>query len=550
MLQHLSIQNFALIDDLKVKFNKGFSIITGETGAGKSIILGALGLILGKRADLSLLKNSEKKCIVEGIFVVKQYNISSFFEQNDLDYEAVTIIRREISPNGKSRAFVNDTPVTLTVLNELSEQLIDIHSQHETLQLADVQFQFKIIDAFAENTKYLDSYKRALKLYKHLYKELKELSEQQQEAKLQYDYKLFLLNELNEAHLKEDEQEELENTLDKLNNIEAIKQNFVEAIHLADHDEAGIKSLLINFKQNLSKLASFSHDYTELFDRITSLDIEFNDIVDELERGSEAISLSPKELGNYNDRLQLIYDLQKKHGVASNKELLEIQEKLSIQVDAVDNASGILDTKRKEVEKVEIQLNELADSIRNNRVKVVPSLIKKLETSLESLSMPNTRFNIKLVKAEAFLSNGKDELQFLFSANKGSSFESLKKVASGGEMSRIMLAVKALLSEHTSLPTILFDEIDTGVSGEVSNRIAAIMDEMSNNMQVISITHLPQIAAKGGHHYKVYKEDNGKQTITNIKKLNEEERINELAEMLSGKELVSSAIEHAKQLLG
>lgn len=549
MLQQLSIKNFALIDGLSVNFNEGFSIITGETGAGKSILLGALGLMLGKRADLSLIKSSEKKCVVEGEFAIEKYNLTTFFEQNDLDYEAISIIRREISPTGKSRAFVNDTPVKLAILNELGQKLIDIHSQYETLQLADIKFQFKIIDALAENGKYLNSYKRQLKLYNQLNKELNELLTRQQEAKLQYDYNLFLLNELTEADLKADEQEELENTLDKLNNIEAIKQNFAEAINLTNRDEVGIKSLLNTFKSNLSKLASYSDDYTELLDRITSLDIEFNDIVNELENANDAVALSPQELESYNDRLQLIYNLQKKHGVDTNKKLLRIQEQLILQVDSVDNATEILDKKREEISKVDLQLNELADTMHNNRVKIIPNLIKRLEMSLESLSMSNTRFKIKVLKNDTFLSNGKDELQFLLSTNKGSKFESLKKVASGGEMSRIMLAIKALLSDYTNLPTILFDEIDTGVSGEVSNRIATIMAEMGQNMQVISITHLPQIAAKGQHHYKVYKEEYAQQTITNIKKLNEEERINELAEMLSGKELVSSAIEHAKQLL-
>ncbi|NNC70823.1 MAG: DNA repair protein RecN [Flavobacteriaceae bacterium] len=549
MLQQLSIKNFALIDDLKVNFNEGFSIITGETGAGKSIILGALSLILGKRADLSLLKSSESKCIIEGEFGLQEYQLESFFEDYDLEYDTNTIIRREIYPSGKSRAFINDTPVTLNILNDLSVKLIDIHSQHETLQLADTNFQFQIIDALAENIEFIDRYKKTLKHYNQLNSEFNELLRQQQEAKLQYDYNLFLLTELNEADLKVAEQEELENTLDKLNNIEAIKQHFIEAISLADQDEIGIKMLLNKFKQNLLKLASFSEDYGELLDRITSLDIEFNDIVDDLKRGNESVSRSPQEIDNYNERLQLIYNLQKKHSVTTNEELLDIQARLSVKVDTVENATEILDAKKEELDKVEIKLNELADSIHNNREKILPDLVKKLENSLDRLSMPNTKFKIEISKSEDYLSNGKDHLRFLVSANKGSSFEPLKKVASGGEMSRIMLAVKALLSEYSRLATIIFDEIDTGVSGEVSNKIATVMSEMSKNMQVIAITHLPQIAAKGTYHYKVYKKDSQEQTVTNIKELNAEERIHELAEMLSGKKLVTSAIEHAKQLL-
>ena len=550
MLQQLSIQNFALIDDLKVDFEKGFSIITGETGAGKSIILGALGLILGKRADLSLLKSSEKKCIVEGEFVIDAYDLIPFFEKNDLDYESHTIIRREISPSGKSRTFINDTPVTLKIVNDLGLRLIDIHSQHETLKLTDTKFQFRIVDALAGNEKILNSYRKKLFLFKELKKELSQILDEQQQAKLQYDYHHFLLNELNEASLKVDEQQELENTLDKLNNAEAIKQHFMEAIALADRDEVGIESLLNDFKQNIAKLASFSGEYTQFFERTSSLEIEFKDILDGLEHANETITSSPEELEHYNARLRLIYNLQKKHGVGSNEDLLRIQEDLRKKVTIVDQASETLDIKNKALQKVQKELHELADTLHDRRVKVIPTLIKELEAGLESLAMPNTRFKIEISEGETFLGNGKDELGFWVAINKGADFELLKKVASGGEMSRIMLIIKALLSKHVNLPTMLFDEIDTGVSGEVSNRIASIMNDMSKNMQVISITHLPQIAAKGTHHYKVYKEEVGQLTVTNIKKLNEQERIDEVAEMLSGKELVASAIEHAKQLLG
>ncbi len=549
MLQQLTIKNFALIDNLKVDFKEGFSIITGETGAGKSIILGGLGLILGNRADLSLLKNIEKKCIVEGEFNVEKYNLESFFEENDIDYESPTIIRREIAPNGKSRAFVNDSPVRLSVLNELSEKLIDIHSQHETLQLADSKFQFKIIDALALNAKFLDSYKKELQHYKKLNLELEELLKEQQEANLQYDYNQFLLTELVEASLKADEQVFLENTLEKLNNIESIKLEFTEAISISNNEEHGIKALLNKFKNNISKLTSYSADYADLFERINSTEIEFNDLVDELERTNDTIAVSPQEIENYNDRLQLIYNLQKKHSVNTIEELLLIEEALTSKVDQVNNADEILNAKKLELSEVEVRLNELAETIHKNRTKIIPNFIEKLEEALTELSMPNTRFKINLKASDSFLKNGKDELQFLFSANKGSDFEPLKKVASGGEMSRIMLAVKALLSQYTQLPTILFDEIDTGVSGEVSNKIATIMKRMSENMQVISITHLPQIAAKGEHHYKVYKEELAGQTVTNIKELHSKDRITELAEMLSGKDISDSALTHAKQLL-
>jgi len=549
MLQKLSIKNFALIDDLTVDFNTDFTIITGETGAGKSILLGGLGLILGKRADLSVLKNSEKKCTIEGEFFIKQYNLTSFFEENDLDFEELSIIRREILPNGKSRAFVNDTPVKLNILAELSEKLIDIHSQHQTLQLADTGFQFKILDALANNINYLNSYKISLTIYGKLNKELNELIKTHQDAKQQYDYNLFLLNELNDATLEIDEQEFLEKTLAKLNNIESIKQSFIEALNTANNDQFGIKSSLHSFKNNVAKLASISKDYENLFERINSIDIEFDDIANELERANDEIAISPQEIESYNDRLSQIYGLQKKHNVSSIAELLKIQESLSLKLDNVNNAYQILESKKNEIDKIESQLNKLGVELHNSRLKVIPDLKDQLEGTLAVLAMKNTRFKIELKESDTFLSNGKDELQILISANKGSNFESLKKVASGGEMSRIMLSVKALLAKHIDLPTIIFDEIDTGVSGEVANKMAAIMKRMSAKMQVISITHLPQIAAKGKHHFKVFKQEINSKTITDIKLLNDRERIKELAEMLGGKDIAKSAIEHAKQLL-
>ena len=549
MLQKLSIKNFALIDSLSVDFKNGFTIITGETGAGKSILLGGLGLILGKRADLSALKNSENKCTIEGEFFIEKYNLTSFFKENDLDFEKLSIIRREILPNGKSRAFINDTPVKLNILADLGEKLIDIHSQHQTLQLADTSYQFKVLDAFANNIDYLNSYKNHLLFYKSLKNEFDELLKINLDAKQQYDYNLFLLNELNEADIKINEQEFLEDKLAKLNNIESIKQYFIEALNIANNEQIGINSSLHNFKTNMSKLASISKDYESLSERINSLEIEFDDIVNELEKLNEEITISPQEIENYNDRLSLIYDLQKKHNVASIHDLLEIQESLSVKVDDVNNSSQSIDSKKIEIANAENHLNELALKLHTNRLNVIPELKKQLEDTLAGLAMENTKFEISLIKNTSYLANGKDELNFLISANKGSDFESLKKVASGGEMSRIMLSVKSLLSKHTDLPTIIFDEIDTGVSGEVSNKMALIMENMSTTMQVISITHLPQIAAKGEHHFKVFKEEIKGKTLTNIKVLDENERINELAEMLGGKDIVESAIKHAKQLL-
>ncbi len=549
MLTSLSIQNYALINQLSIDFNNGLSIITGETGAGKSILLGALGLVLGNRADNSTLKDTSKKCVVEAHLAISNYNLEDFFTSVDLDYEAQTIIRREILPSGKSRAFVNDTPVKLSVLNELKSKLIDVHSQHQTLELSDAGFQFHILDALAKNGQKLASYQRGLKQLNFYQKELQELEAQQREANQQYDYNLHLFNELTEANLIADEQLELEEKLEKLNNVEEIELNLSEAVHIASADEIGIQTLLNTLENRLQKIAPFSKEYEEISNRITSVKIELDDIVSELEDATESIDSNPNELEKLNDRLQLIYNLQKKHYVSSIPELLVIKEALSIKVDQVENAEGIINQKQKQIKEVATKLDEVATLISSARKKIIPNLKKELEYLLSELGMPEARFSIELSTSDSFLSNGKDNLSFLFSANKGGSFGELKKVASGGELSRIMLAIKKILSDNTQLPTIIFDEIDTGVSGEISNKIAKIMQQMSTQMQVITITHLPQIAAKGNQHYKVYKEDVAGVTTTNLKQLSEDERIVEIAEMLSGKEISDSAITHAKELL-
>lgn len=549
MLTSLAIKNYALIDNLSVKFFDGFSTITGETGAGKSILLGGLALILGKRADLSSLKDNNKKCVIEGEFLIDKYGLESFFDENDIDFEDRTIIRREILPSGKSRAFINDTPTTLNVLSELSDKLIDIHSQHQTLQLADTNFQFLIIDALAGNSKYLNSYKKGLDLFKKLNNELQILIKNQQEATNQHDYNAFLLNELVDAEFKPNEQETLEDTLEKLNHAEDIKILLNEAQQLGDVEEVGIADLLNKYQGIITKLSRFSKDFSELSERINSLKIEFDDIAKELENSNETLEYSPQEIEKYNNRIQLLYDLYKKHQVATIDELIEKQKILTIKVSSVENASAILEARKTEITQIENQLNKLAEVIRNNRRKAIPDLIKQLEVLLKELEMPTTSFKINLIETESFLSNGKDELAFLIATNKGSNYENLKKIASGGEMSRIMLAVKSILSNYSNLPTIILDEIDTGVSGEVSNRIASVMSSMSDNMQVIAITHLPQIAAKGNHHFKVYKTEINNKTVTNIKVLTENERVEELAEMLSGKDIADSAVVHARQLL-
>jgi DNA repair protein RecN (Recombination protein N) len=549
LLTQLSINNYALINHLSIDFSSGLSIITGETGAGKSILLGALGLVLGNRADLSSLKDTSTKCIVEAKVAISNYSLQDFFISVDLDYEAETIIRREILPSGKSRAFVNDTPVTLNVLNELRSKLIDVHSQHQTMQLSDASFQFEILDALAKNTDRIASYKRGFIQLSSLKKELLSLETAQKEANKQYDYNLHLFTELEDANIKEDEQSGLEEKLEKLNNIEDIKLNLSESLELSIHEEIGLQNVLNTLEFKISKIASFSKEYQELADRITSIKIEMDDIVSELETANENVDFNPNEVEEINDRLQLLYNLQKKHYVNSNQELLLVFEELSDKVRQVESAEGELNNKKEQILAISEKLDAVAEKISKARTSAIPKLTKQLEFLLTDLGMENARFSIKATLTNTYFNNGKDHLEFLFSANKGGNFGELKKVASGGELSRIMLSVKKVLSENTQLPTIIFDEIDTGVSGEVSNKIAAIMGQMGNNMQVIAITHLPQIAAKGGNHYKVYKEEINGVTTTNLKQLSTEERIKEIAEMLSGKDISDSAMIHAKELL-
>ncbi|WP_298367194.1 DNA repair protein RecN [uncultured Lutibacter sp.] len=549
MLTHLTIKNYALIESLSVKFQDDLSIITGETGAGKSILLGALGLVLGKRADSSTLKDTGNKCIIEAQFSILNYDLESYFLENDIDFEKETIIRREILPSGKSRAFINDTPTTLQVLQLLGEKLIDIHSQHQTLQLSDENFQFQIIDALAGNFQKIESYKRGLKLFNQLTKEHTALKNAEQAAKEQYEYNLHLYEELSKANFKIEEQEELEESLDKINNVEEIKLNLDEAQALALNEEIGLQALLVSFTSNLNRIKSFSKEYNNLFERAASLKIELDDISNEIEVINENVEFDPIELEKLNDRLQLIYNLQKKHSVSTIKELLDIQESLSVKVDAVQNSAVKILEKENEIKEVSLKIDKLAKTIFSKREKAIPVLIKKMETILSNLGMENTRLKLNLKHTNQYFSNGKDTLELLISANKGLNFGELKKVASGGELSRIMLSVKTILSEYSKLPTIIFDEIDTGVSGDVSQKMADIMKLLSANMQVITITHLPQIAAKGKQHYKVYKEDINNNIVTKLKELGKQERINEIAEMLSGKNASETAIEHAKQLL-
>ena len=549
MISSLSIENFALIDKMSVNFFEGFSTMTGETGAGKSILLGALGLVLGKRADLSVLKNKEKKCIIEAGFNLKGYNLQSFFLDNDLDYEESTTIRREILPSGKSRAFVNDSLINLNELQQLGSFLVDIHSQNETRELSEEDFQFRIIDAIADNNSKLQSFSKELKLYKAAKKKQLELRDSLATALKEQDYNTFLFEELYAAQLKAGQQETLETDFEKLSNVEFISEVLKKAENLSGDEQVGILNNLKDIRTSFQKISGFGNEYKQIFERIDSSLIELDDVFAEVEQLQEGLSSDPEELENTNQKLQAIYNLQKKHQVSTVEELLVIQEELDQKVVSVSDLESTIAKQDIEISNIEKQLDDLALEIHNARIDALPKLTDKLKSILELLGMPHVRFNVELIPLDKYVQNGKEELKFLFSANKGTDFGLLRKVASGGELSRIMLAVKAILAQYSNLPTIIFDEIDTGVSGEIANKMGLIMKDMSLHMQVLSITHLPQIAAKGKHHYKVYKETEGDSTSSNLILLSKEERVEEIATMLSGADISASALKHAKELL-
>lgn len=550
MLASLSIKNFALIEKLSISFSDGFSVITGETGAGKSILLGALGMLLGKRADLSSLRNKEEKCVVEAYFNISGYKLQDFFTARDLDYEDVTIIRREILPSGKSRAFVNDSPVNLQELQDLGLFLIDIHSQHQTQELSDESMQFQIIDSIAGNQDLTVDFSLLLKVFRKEQQSLSALKNQLSEAKKEQEYNTFLLEELISAKLVAGSQEVLESTYEQLNNVELIKEMLNKSLALSDEEQFGVLQNLKEIKTALQKIAGVSQDYSVLTERIGSITIEFDDIVSEMNRYAENLVDDPEQRELISTKLQTIYTLQKKHQVLTVEELISIQAELQNKVVSVDNLEADIKKLEQSVHDSKLVLDTKAEIISNKRREAIPVLSDKLVEILSFLSMPNVRFNIELLTSESYHANGKDEIRFLFSANKGSDFGLLKKVASGGEMSRIMLAVKAILARYSKLPTIIFDEIDTGVSGEIANKMAKIMKSMSKDMQVFAITHLPQIAAKGDEHFKVFKSTTGEYTQSELKHLSREERISEIAEMLSGKDISESALTHAKALLG
>ncbi|MEM7087005.1 MAG: DNA repair protein RecN [Bacteroidota bacterium] len=549
MITSLTIKNYALIEDIQVDFNAGLTIITGETGAGKSILLGALGLVLGKRADLKVMKDTTNKCIIEAEFAIGSYGLKEVFEANDLDYEAISILRREILPSGKSRAFVNDTPVTLQQMQTLGERLIDVHSQNDTQTLATETYQMEVIDALAGNDVLLKQYATSLALYKAAVTELDQLISEKEQAAKDLDYHSFLYAELTQARLKSLNQQELEETFEKLNNTEEIQESFAQISRLLAEDHTGVLTSVSEARTLLGRIRRFSSEYATLWDRLNSVMIELEDISEEIHGTVENLDANPKLLMEVNERLQNLYNLQQKHTVATVEELVAIEADLAVKIESSSNIGERIELLTYDLEKKKEATLELALQLTKNREKAVPVLKRKLEVFLKGLGLSDAQFQFDLTQVDEFRKNGNTMLELLFTANKGMALGPLQKVASGGEMSRIMLAVKAVLTRYKKLPTLIFDEIDTGVSGEIAHKMAEIMSEMSANMQVLSITHLPQIAAKGDYHKRVFKAQENLTTTTQIKDLTEEERIIEIAQMIGGSSVSDSAIAHAKQLL-
>lgn len=548
MLSRLYITNYALIDKITVDFNRGMTVITGETGAGKSIILGALGLTLGDRVDTSVLRNTEGKCVIESTFDISSLNLQSFFKENELDFETETILRREITPQGKSRAFINDTPVSLQVLKELSSLLIDVHSQHQVLLLNNSDFQIDVLDTFASNQTILKEYRSSLLDYQKIKNQLEGLKAKEQQLKNDLDYFQFQLNELEAITLDEIDEEELEAELDVLANAEDIKQGLSVVSSLNDDDQ-GILQQLSYVEQLLTKLSSRNKSIDDLLQRIVSSKIEIQDIIDEAENINDNISLDPSRLEELTDQYNAIQALHKKHFTTSLAELIEKRNEIRESVQQGESFDADIERLTNQFNQQEAKLKKLAKELTASRTAVKASFEKAMMESLTYLSMPKAVFDVNIQASGSFRKNGIDEVTFEFSANKGMPTKALTKTASGGELSRVMLCLKQLMAKHKSLPTIIFDEIDTGVSGEVANQMGEVMRSISKTTQVYAITHLPQIAGKGDQHLFVYKEEKAGETFTNIKSLVGDDRLSELAKMLSGNEVTSAALENAKILI-
>ncbi|NDV65776.1 DNA repair protein RecN [Bacteroides sp. 224] len=551
MLRSLYIQNYALIEKLDIRFETGFSVITGETGAGKSIILGAIGLLLGQRADVKAIRQGAPKCIIEARFDVSEYQMQSLFAENELEYEDECILRREVYASGKSRAFINDTPVSLVQMKELGEQLIDVHSQHQNLLLNKEDYQLGVLDVLAFNNEQLSVYQKVYAEWKSIEKEVKELIEKASQSKTDEDYIRFQLEQLEEAKLKAGEQEELEQEAETLSHAEEIKVGLYKVDQTLYSDEGGVISML---KDSLNVLQGVQKVYSpagELSERMESVYIELKDIAQELAGRMEAIEFNPNRLDEVNERLNLIYSLQQKHKVQTVEELIGIATDYSSRLAAITSYDEQISQLNIQKDKIYQEVKKHADLLTKKRTKAAREMEKQMVNHLIPLGMPNIRFAVEMAKRKEPGMFGEDTVNFLFSANKNGALQPISSVASGGEIARVMLSLKAMIAGAVKLPTIVFDEIDTGVSGEIADRMADIMQEMGEqNRQVISITHLPQIAARGRAHYLVYKQDNDTETNSHIRRLNDEERVAEVAHMLSGAKLTEAALNNARELLG
>lgn len=549
MLKQIHIQNYALIENLKIDFNAGYSVITGETGAGKSILLGALSLILGNRADTGILKDKEQKCVVEAEFDIQRFSLKVFYDKYDIDYDELTIIRREISPSGRSRAFINDTPVNLSVLKDLSVQLTDIHSQHQNLHLNDNSFQLNVLDAYAGLKSELEDYKKDYFEYLKIKKEYKQLIERAEKEKKDYEFLQFQFEELEKANLKAEEQKEIEAELKQLNHAGEIIESLTSSFSVLSDEDAGVVNNLRLSISSLKQIQSFFEKANSLNTRLESAKIEIEDIANELEILAEDVEHNPERAEFLKERIDIIYSLQNKHKVSSVEELISIKDNLQLKLDDITSFDGQI-SEMKENLSIKLQIIEnKADVISKSRAGSSKKLEDGIIDILQKLGMPSAKFKVKQENTESLTETGKDKISFLFSANKHSEPQEISNIASGGEISRLMLAIKSVISDTMALPVIIFDEIDTGVSGDIAEKIGNIMKAMSENMQVISITHLPQVASRADFHFKVYKVESERDTQTNIVKLTEQERINELATMLSGENITDAALKNAEELL-
>ena len=550
MIKQLSIQNYAIIDALEIHFDNGLNIITGETGAGKSILLGALSLILGDRADLSALLEDDKKCIIEGQFNIQHYNLQNFFEKNDLDYDAQTFLRREISPSGKSRAFINDTPVGLAVMKEIGHQLVNVHSQHQTIALSNSNFQLQLIDALANNKTHKEAFANLLKQYKSKQKEKEALISKYSQEGQDTDYLEFQLNELQELPLESIDKEALENELQTLENAEEIQATLSRLISAINGDEFSLEEKMREVEQMLRELSRNSKQFESLNERFSSVFIEFQDIANELENGAD-VEIDEEKLQEDKELINKLYRLEKKHNLEGTEALLNFQSELEEKIEWAKNADEKIAALQSEIDALAQKLKSKGAEITKTRANQIPSIKDKVEKLLAEMGMPHSSIFPELIPLEISKArpDGLDQVKISFTANKGSQPQELKKVASGGELSRLMLALKSIVAEGTELPTLIFDEIDSGISGDIAHKVGEIMEQLAKNHQVVCITHLPQMASKGKKHFFVYKETNDKHTLSRIKPLNQEERVQELAKMLSGKDLTETTLANARELL-